>query len=245
MQIYVQCRLNPRLAPLAPAASWKERLISTKGIVGILGVFIIVMGGLYAGFFTPTEAGAVGVAAVFILGLIGRQLTWRNFLNSLLEAGQISAMIFLLIIGAKLFSSFLTTTEVPITLANAIEGLPVNRYVILAAVLVFYVICGFFMDIFALLMVSLPIVFPIIVISLGFDPLYFGVLSVLTIMMGSISPPFGVVVFAMHGMVREVPLFTIFRGCLPFLAVMGVCLIILVAFPQISVALPDLMIPYR
>jgi len=245
IQIYVQCRLDPGLAPLAAAASWRDRLIATKGIIGILVVFIIVMGGIYAGFFTPTEAGAVGAAAAFMLGLINRQITWKNFVSSLIDSGRITAMIMLLIIGAKLFSSFLTLTETPITLASMIEGLAVNRYIILSAVLIFYVICGFFMDIWALLIVSLPIIFPIIVASLGFDALHFGVLSVLTIMMGSISPPFGVVVFTVYGMVREVPLFTIFRGCMPFLGAMVVCLIILVAFPQISLVLPDLAIPYR
>ncbi len=245
IQIYIQCQINPSLAPRTPAASWKERLISTKGIAGILGVFIIVMGGLYAGFFTPSEAGAVGVAAVFILSMIGRQLTWKKFSNSLVEAGGISAMIFLLIIGAKMFSSFLTTTEIPVTLANMIEGLALNRYVILAAILVFYIICGFFLDIFAILIVSLPVIFPVVVQTLGFDPLHFGVLSVLTIMMGSISPPFGVIVFAIYGMVKEVPIFTIFKGCMPFLGAMVVCLIILVAFSQISLLLPDLAIPYR
>ena len=243
-QIYAQCRLNPNLGPAAPAVSWKERLISSKGIVGILVVFIIVMGGIYAGFFTPTEAGAVGVTAVFLLGLIGKQLTMKGFINCLLEAAKVSAMIMLLIIGAKLFATFLTLTEVPITLTTLIEGLDVNRYIILAAILVVYVICGFFMDIFAVLMVSLPIVFPIVVLQLGFDPLYFGVLSVTTIMIGSISPPFGIVVFAIHGMTK-VPLFTIFRGCIPFLAVMVVGLIILAALPQISTLLPDLMMPYR
>lgn len=243
-QIYAQCQLNPKLGPTTPAASWKVRLISIKGIAGIVGVFIIVMGGIYAGFFTPTEAGAVGVATVFLLGLIGRQLTRKGFVNSLFEASKVSAMIMLLIIGAKLFSTFLTLTEVPITLTTYIEGLAVNRYVILAAVLVVYVICGFFMDIFAVLMVSLPIVYPIIVLQLGFDPLYFGVLSVVTIMIGSISPPFGVVVFAIHGMTK-VPLFTIFRGCIPFLLVMVLGLIILVAFPHISTLLANMMMPYR
>lgn len=243
-QIYTQCRFNPSLGPTAPAVSWKKRLISIKGIVGILVVFIIVMGGIYAGFFTPTEAGAVGVTAVFLLGLIGRQLTMKSFLNSLFEAGKVSAMIMLLIIGAKLFASFLTLTEVPITLTTLIEGLEVNRYIILAAILMVYVICGFFMDIFAVLMVSLPIVYPIVCLQLGFDPLYFGVLSVTTIMIGSISPPFGIVVFAIHGMTK-VPLLTIFRGCIPFLAVMVLGLIILSAFPQVSTLLPDLMMPYR
>jgi tripartite ATP-independent transporter DctM subunit len=243
-QINVQCRLNPSLGPTTPAASWKERLISVKGIVGIVGVFIIVMGGIYAGFFTPTEAGAVGVVAVFLLSIVGRELTRKGFVNSLLEASKVSAMIMLLIIGAKLFATFLTLTEVPITLTTFIEGLDVNRYVILAAVLVVYIICGFFMDIFAVLMVSLPIVFPIVVLQLGFDPLYFGVLSVVTIMIGSISPPFGVVVFAIHGMTR-VPLLTIFRGCIPFIVVMVIGLVILTAFPQVSTVLADMMMPYR
>lgn len=243
-QIYIQCQANPSLGPTTQAASWKERIISIKGIAGIVGVFIIVMGGIYAGFFTPTEAGAVGVAAVFLLSLLGRQLTTKGFVNSLFEASRVSAMIMLLIIGAKLFSTFLTLTEVPITLTTFIEGLNVNRYVILAAVLIVYVICGFFMDIFAVLMVSLPIVYPIIVLQLGFDPLYFGVLSVVTIMIGSISPPFGVVVFAIHGMTK-VPLLTIFRGCIPFILVMIVGLIILVAFPQISTIMADMMMPYR
>jgi len=243
-QIYAQCRLNPKLGPAVAAVSWKERLTSSKGIAGILVVFIIVMGGIYQGYFTPTEAGAVGVMAVFLLGLIARQLTKKNFLDSLLEAAKVSAMIMLLIIGAKLFSTFLTLTEVPITLTTFIEGLDVNRYIILGAILVVYVICGFFMDIFAVLMVSLPIVYPIVVLQLGFDPLYFGVLSVTTIMIGSISPPFGIVVFAIHGMTK-VPLFTIFRGCIPFLAVMVLGLIILAAIPQISTFLPDFMTPYR
>jgi len=243
-QIYTQCRLNPKLGPTTPAASWMERIISIKGIAGIVGVFIIVMGGIYAGFFTPTEAGAIGVAAVFLLSLFGRQLTMKGFVNSLFEASKVSAMIMLLIIGAKLFSTFLTLTEVPITLTTFIEGLDVNRYIILAAILVIYVICGFFMDIFAVLMVSLPIVYPIIVLQLGFDPLYFGVLSVVTIMIGSISPPFGVVVFAIHGMTK-VPLLKIFRGCIPFILVMILGLIILVVFPQISTVLANMMMPYR
>ncbi len=243
-QINIQCRLNPELGPTTSAENWKERIISVKGILGIVGVFIIVMGGIYAGFFTPTEAGAVGVAAVFLLGLLGRQLTKKGFIDSLLEASKVSAMIMLLIIGAKLFATFLTLTEVPITLTTFIEGLNVNRYVILAAILVIYIICGFFMDIFAILMVSLPIVFPIVVLQLGFDPLFFGVLSVVTIMIGSISPPFGVVVFALHGMTK-VPLLTIFRGCIPFIVVMVIGLVILVVFPQISTFLADMMMPYR
>ena len=245
LAIYLQCRVNPMIAPPGPKVNWRERLKALRGIWGIFILFIIVMGGIYAGVFTPTEAGAVGALATFILSVISRQLTWSGFINSLFETIKTTALIFLLIIGAMIFSTFLTASEIPITLGAYIENLEVNRYVILGAILMFYVITGFFMDIFALLLVSLPIVFPIVVLSLGFDPVFFGVLAVLTIAMGSISPPVGILVFAVHGIVREVPLFTIFRGCLPFLGAMFICLIILVAFPQISLVLPNLMLPYR
>ena len=243
--IYLLCRLDPSLAPPGPKVSWMERLKAIRGIWGIFLLFIIVMGGIYTGIFTPTEAGAVGAFAAFILGVASRQLSWQGFVHSLGETIATTAMIFLLIIGAMIFSTFLVSAEVAITVGNFIEGWDVNRYVILAIILLFYVITGFFMDIFALLLVSLPIVFPIVAGPLGFDPVLFGVLSVLTIMMGSISPPVGVVVFAVYGIVREVPLFTIFRGCMPFLGAMFICLIILVAFPQISLVLPGLMLPYQ
>ncbi len=241
--IYIECRLRPDLATPSPRVSWMDRIKGLKGLWGILVVFIIVMGGIYVGIFTPIEAGAIGAFATFILGLLNRQLTCRGFLDSLFETLNTTAMIFLIIIGAMIFGSFLTASEITITMANFIEGLEVSPYVVLMSILIFYIICGFFMEVFALLLVSLPVVFPIVT-SLGFDPLAFGVLSVLTIMMGAISPPFGIVVFAIHGMVRETPLFTIFRGCLPFLAAMFVCLIILVAFPQISLVLPNLMMSY-
>ncbi|MBA7715327.1 C4-dicarboxylate TRAP transporter large permease protein DctM [subsurface metagenome] len=243
--IYLQCKINPAIAPPGPKSNWKERLKAIRGIWGIVLLFIIVMGGIYTGVFTPTEAGAVGAFATFLLGAVSRQLTWQGFVDALLETVKTTAMIFLLIIGAMVFSTFLTTTEVTITVGNLIEGWDVNRYVTLGVILIFYVITGFFMDIFALLLVSLPIVFPIVVGSLGFDPVLFGVLSVITIAMGSISPPVGVVVFAVYGIVQDVPLFKIFRGCMPFLVAMLVCLILLVAFPQISLVLPDLMLPYR
>jgi tripartite ATP-independent transporter DctM subunit len=243
--IYIQCRLNPALAPPGPKVSWGDRLKAIKDIWGIFLLFIVVMGGIYTGVFTPTEAGAMGAFVTFILSVVSRQLTWRGFVDSVVETVKTTAMIFLLIMGAMVLSTFLTMTEVTLTLTGLIEGWQVNPYIVLATILIFYVLTGFFMDIFALLIVSLPIVFPIVVNTLGFDPVLFGVLAVLTIVMGSVSPPVGVVVFAVHGIVRDVPLFTIFRGCLPFLAAMFICLIILTAFPEISLLLPNLMMPYR
>ena len=244
VQIYIQCRLNPQLGIIGPRTSLKEKVISLKGLWAIVLVFIIVMGGIYAGFFTPNEAAAVGAFAVLIIGLVNRQLTWKGFRSSLAETGKITAMIMILIIGAMLFGAFITTSELPQTTANLVKTLSVNRYLIMGAILVFYILAGFIMDIYSVLIISLPIFFPIVT-ALGFDPVHFGVLSVLTVMMGAISPPFGVVVFAVGGMNRDVPLFTIFRGAFPFLLCMLLGLIILLIFPEISTFLPNLAMPYK
>jgi len=242
--IYVQCTLNTRLASRAPASTWRERLFATKGIWGIALVFIIVMGGLLAGYFTPSEAGAVGAVAVVLVSLINRKFELKDTARSLLEAGKISAMIMLLIFGAMMFSHFLTTSEIAQAIANTIEQANLNMYLVMAVIIIIYLILGCIMDIWALLIITLPIFFPLIT-DLGFDPLQFGVLSVLCIMAGCITPPVGVVVFALSGMVRDVPLFTIFRGAMPYLMAMVVLIFLLVIFPQISTFLPDLMIPFR
>lgn len=242
--IYIRCRMNTKLAQMAPAANWKERLIATKGVWGIALVFIIVMGGLLAGYFTPSEAGAVGSVAVVLVSMIHRKFKIKNIGHSLLEAGKITAMILLLIFGAMTFSHFLATSEIAQAIVNAIESAELHAYIVMVCILIIYVLLGFFMDIWALLIITLPIFFPLI-IDAGFDPLQFGVLSVLCIMIGCITPPVGVVVFALSGMLRDVPMYSIFRGCFPFLGVMVFVLILLVAFPQITTVLPDLMIPYR
>jgi C4-dicarboxylate transporter DctM subunit len=164
----------------------------------------------------------------------------------LLESGKISAMIMLLIFGSMIFSHWLTTTEVAASFSALIEQADLNRYVIIAIILIFFLILGCIMDIFALLIITLPIFFPLIS-GLGFDALQFGVLCVISVMVGCITPPVGVVVFALGGMLKkeDVHLYSIFRGCVPFIGVMVILMVILVAFPQVSTALPNLMIPYR
>lgn len=242
--VYIQVTVNTRLASSAPASSWKERILATKGIWGIAVVFIIVMGGLLAGYFTPSEAGAVGSIAVVLVSLINRKFKLKGTASSLLEAGKISAMIMLLIFGAMMFSHFLTTSEIAQAIAKAIENANLNMYLVMAFIIIIYLILGCIMDIWALLIITLPIFFPLVT-DMGFDPLQFGVLSVLCIMAGCITPPVGVVVFALSGMVRDVPLFSIFRGAMPYLAAMVLLIILLIIFPQISTFLPDLMIPFR
>ncbi len=245
IQIYFQCRFNPRIAPKSQAVRWKERIIGTKGLLGIIVVFIMVLGGIYAGYFTPTEGGSVGVAAVFLLALMKRRLTWRGFSTSLLEAAEIAAVIILIIFGATIFSNFIAVSELNILLSSIVNGLHMSPYVTISIVLLFYIILGFFLDVMAILLVTLPITFPLVVNCAGFDPLLFGILCTLTIMIGCITPPVGLLVFAVHGMVPEVPVSTIFRGVWPYVVSMVVCLIILVAFPQITLFLPNLAMPYR
>jgi C4-dicarboxylate transporter, DctM subunit len=246
IMIYIWCKADPKLARIAPAASWKERFISIKGILPIVIVFIVVMGGLLEGFFTPSEAGAAGAAAIVIASLVTRQFSFSGMGKSLLEAAKISAMIMMLIFGSMIFSHWLTTTEVASSFSNLIQEANLNRYLVIAIVLIFFLILGCIMDIFALLIITLPIFFPMLS-AMGFDSLQFGVLCVLAVMVGCVTPPVGVVAFALGGMLKKdgILLYTIFKGCIPFIVVMIILMIVLVALPQLSTVLPNLMISGR
>ena len=243
--IYIMVLLKPSLTPSSTSYSWLDRLKSFKGLWAVIVVFVLVMGGIYMGVFTPTEAAAVGAFVTFVIGIATRQLNISKIVKSLYETSKSSAMVFLLMFGAMIFSAFLTSTEITLRLGNLITSLNMNRYVIMAIVLVIYVILGFFMDIWAVQIVSLPIVFPIIVDVCNFDPLVFGVLCTLTIMIGNITPPVGLVVFVVQGLAPDVPVYTIFRGCTPFVITMVLFLIIVVIFPDLTLVLPSQMLPYR
>ena len=244
IQIFIQCKANPKLGPAGPDVGWIERIKSIRGLWSIIAVFVLVMGGIYTGVFTPTEGAACGAFVVLVIGIVNRQLRWKGFISSLRETMMITAMIMLMIIGAMIFGSFTTTSEIPNAAAKMVNDLAVNRYIVIGIILIIYLIAGFILDIYAILVVTLPIFFPIVK-ALGFDPLHFGVMSVLTIMLGSISPPFGIVVFALGGMHKDVPIFKIFRGTIPFFITMLIGLIIILFVPAISTLLPDFMIPYR
>ncbi len=240
--IFITCRLNPTMGTAGPKASWQERFVSLYHIWGVLLLFIIVLGGMYTGVFTPTEAGAVGAFVALVLGLIKRQMTWKNFTASLADTGRVTGMIFILIIGANILNVFIAMTEFPFALANYVGGLPVPPIAVMIALIVVYVIVGFFMDIMAVMILSVPIIYPLL-LAIGIDPVWFGVLVVLTIMIGHITPPVGIVVYSVGGIVKDVPLFTIFRGVWPFFYAMIIALIILILFPQISLWLPGMMRP--
>ena len=244
VQIYIQVKINPKLAPQAPTVTWKERLISTKGLIAVIVVFGIVMGGIMLGIFTATEAGAVGVVAMYLVGIVTRRLTWKGFFGSIQSAGHISAMILLLIFGAMVFSTFLTTSEITQSFSAAFMGLNLHPYIVMLLILIFYWLMGTFMDSWALLIISLPVFFPIIN-DLGFDPLHFGVLCAITVAIGNISPPVGVTVFALRGVAPDLTVYKIFKGCVPFLITMTVFMIAMVFTPGVCTALPNLMIPFR
>lgn len=240
--IWVMCRINPGLAPKLPKAGWRERLGAVRYVAPTLVIIALVLGGIYAGIFTPTEAAAVGVFGITVIGLINRRLTWKGFKDSLCETAKMTGMIFVLLIGATMLGRFMAITDIPFELADYISGLSVSPYVVLVAVLILYILIGFVMDIMAMLLLVIPIFHPVLA-GLGFDPVWLAVITIITVLMGHISPPVGIVVYALSGMVKDVPMFTIFRGALPFLGAMLVCLIILIAFPQIALFLPHLMRP--
>ncbi len=238
--VYILCRRNPRLGPPGPKFSWKERMASLTGVVEMLVLFAMVMGGLFVGFFTPTEAGAAGAAGAILIALVRRQLTWRGLIESLVETTRITAMIFLIVTGATIFGHFMAVTRVPFELSEWVGGLGISPKIIMGFIIFGYLIGGCFMDSLALVTLTVPVLYPLI-LKLGFNPVWFGVIIVLVTEMGVITPPVGVNVYVIKGVARDVPLETIFRGIFPFLLAIIICAIILIIFPQIALFLPSLM----
>jgi tripartite ATP-independent transporter DctM subunit len=240
IQIYIQVRVKPALAPMAPSFTWKERLSALKGFIAAVIVFGATMGGIMAGIFTPTEAGAIGVALMFLVGIVTRRLSWKGFHTALRSAGHISAMIFLLIMGAMVFSSFLTVSEITMRFTDAFMSWGLNKYLVMLIILFFYWLMGTFMDSWALLIITLPIFMPIVT-EIGFNSLHFGVLCAITVMIGNISPPVGVTVYAMRGVAPDISLTRVFRGCIPFMITMTLFMVVMIWLPQVCTWLPSLM----
>jgi len=238
--ISILCRLNPKMGPPGPKTTFSEKVHSLKGVWGMLVLFFLVIGGIYLGFITPTEAGAIGAFGALAIAVARKKMNGRKFIDSLLETGQTTAMIFAIFVGAFIFGYLLTVTRLPMSLAGLVTGLSVNRYVILGLIFIFYLILGCILDVAAMILITIPIVFPIVT-NLGFDPIWFGVFMVRVGEIGMITPPVGMNVFALSGVIRDVPLYTIFRGVIPFL-IADICHVaLLVAFPQIALFLPNLM----
>lgn len=244
ISIYIICSRRPEQGPPGDHFTWKERLKSLLGMGETLAVFILVMGGLFIGLFTPTEAAAVGAFGVFAVSLIRRQLTWDGFVKSLYETLGTSCMVMLLIAGAVVFGKFLAVTRIPFNIATWVGGFDLPPAMIMAVVVLIYFFGGCFMDALAFVTLTVPIFFPV-VMALGYDPIWFGIIIVMVTEMGVITPPVGINVYVVFGVARrvigEVPLESIFKGIFPFLLAVIAGIIILMIFPQIILFLPNLM----
>jgi tripartite ATP-independent transporter DctM subunit len=200
-------------------------------------LFALVMGGIYLGWFTPTEAAGIGAFGAFIFALIKRKLTFKGLLDALAETGRTTAMIFLIIIGANIFSSFLGIARIPMQLADLIAGLEINRYLILTAIVLIFVFLGCVMDAYAIMILTVPIIFPVVQ-ALQFDPIWFGVLMVIVLEIGLITPPVGLNVFVLKAAAPDVPMGTVFRGIWPFMMAGILAIVLIVIFPDIATYIP-------
>lgn len=238
--IYILCKLNPLTGPRGPQTSLKTKIVALKDTWGVLVLFVLVMGGIYMGVFTPTEAGGVGAFGAFIFALARRRLTWQAFRYSLSDTVKTTAMIFVLVLGAMVFGYFLTVTRLPNELANLISGLPVSRYVTMVAILITYIFLGCVIESMSMILLTIPIFFPVI-LSLGFNPIWFGIIIVRMVEIAQITPPVGINVYVIKGVARDVPMGTIFRGIIPFF-IADICHVtLLVTVPQLSIWLPGMM----
>jgi len=236
--IYGWVKISPAIAPVSEKATWKERIRSLPEVVWVLIIFMLMIGGIMEGFFTPSEAGAVGTFAVLLLAVTKRDLTFKNYLTSLSEAIRTAGMFLMLLAGSAVLGHFIAVTNIPQKTAEWLISLPVNRYIILLGICFVFELGGSFIEDLAFMILALPIFYPTI-IKLGFDPIWFAVVICVIIMVGMIIPPVAICVFVVKN-ITKVPMNQIYRGCAPFLIALIVCWVILLLVPQISLWLPSL-----
>jgi C4-dicarboxylate transporter DctM subunit len=238
--IYILCLRKPSLGPRGPKYSFIEKVKSFSGTGEVLALIILVLGGLMIGWFTPNEAGAVGAFGAIIITMIRKRLNRHNLGQALLETIKTTGMIYGILIGALIFNYFLAVTTMPSQLAEIIGGLPIPPMGIMGLIIVVYIILGCFFDAMGMVLLTIPILYPL-VMSLGFDPIWFGIIIVRVMEMAIITPPIGMNVYIISGVAPDVPLSTIFRGIAPFL-VADICQVVLLLFvPAVVLFLPSLM----
>ncbi len=231
---------NRSIAPRGERTSWLEKIKGLSGTIEMLLLFALVMGGLFVGWFTPTEAGAVGAAGSLVIALVRRKLSLEDFWKAVAETTRITAMVFLIIAGATIFGHFMAITRAPFALSEWVGGLPLPPVVIMVFIMAIYLIGGCFMDSLALVTLTIPILYPIIT-EMGYDPIWFGILIILAAEMGVITPPVGVNVYVIKGVAPDVSMNKIFRGIWPFLGAEVVATLMILFVPQIALFLPNLV----
>jgi tripartite ATP-independent transporter DctM subunit len=240
LMVYLRCKWNPALGPPGPSTSLKEKLSSAKDVWPIVFLIFLVIGGIYSGIMPPTEAAALGTIGALVVAVISGGLSRKKLIRAMHTTTEMTAMILVILVGVGVLGNFFTLTDIPSDLAGYLKNLNVSRYLLLAIILFLYVILGMLMNIIPMVMVTLPVLFPTIM-ALGFDPIWFGVIMVIMMEMGQITPPVGMNVFVIHGIAGGVPMGTIFKGVLPFVLVMVAVIVLLTIFPDIALLLPNAM----
>ena len=238
--IVIRCLINPSLGPPGPRVSLKEKAFALKDVWPILVLFIIVIGGIYMGVFTPTEGGGIGTIVALLIGLAKRSLSFKDFIRACIESMALTSVIFGILIGVTILGYFITISEIPMRMAGIIVALPLSRWAIFAVILLLYVFLGMVMNIIPMILITLPILFPTIK-GLGFDPIWFGVVMVIMMEMGQITPPVGVNVFVIASVAKGVPMSSIFKGVAPFILAMILVIVLLALFPDLALFLPNSM----
>lgn len=232
--------IRPDVAPRGPRTGFKEKIQSFTGLIETLLLFILVMGGLFFGLFTPTEAGGVGALGTLIIALVKRNISWDGFSMAVLETTRISCMILVIVAGATVFGHFLAITRIPFDIAEWVSTVNLPSYAVIGLIILVYMVGGCFIDALALIMLTVPIFYPV-VLAMGFDPMWFGVLIVLVTQIGVITPPVGINVYVVQSVVPDIPLGVIFTGVIPLLVALVIATIMLVIWPDIALYLPSLM----
>lgn len=240
LMIYVLVWRKPGIAPVTEKKSFSVKIRSLAYVWPFVLLFALSIGGIYFGYFTPTEAGGVGAFGAFLLTVITRRLSFEDFKKSLSETTRLTAAIFFIIIGADIFSKFLALSTIPVKITQFVSGLALPAMAILALILVVYVILGLFLEGIAIFVLTLPVVYPLITM-LGFDGVWFGVVMILVMNIGLLTPPMGLSIYIISGVAKDIPAQRIFKGVIPMLFMMILCLVLIVVFPSIVTFLPDLM----
>ena len=238
--IMIVTRIDPTLGPRGEKTTFAEKIRAVKDVWGTALLFMLVIGGIYLGVFTPTEAAGIGAMGALGLGLVARRMSVKKFMNCLLETVKTTSMIFTILIGAILFNNFLVLSDVPSEIGEWVSSLPLGPHSILLVILLIYLVLGCALDALAMILLTVPIFFPIVA-NLGFDPIWFGVIVVLVVELGMISPPIGMNVFVIKGIAPEVPIGQIYLGVLPLVIALMLLIVVLVIFPGLATWLPSTM----